>query len=86
MQDGKGACIAVLFICLAGTVCAQEDARIRCFLLGKVSQNACPFTGYFRDDPLFILNLEPIPADLPDSDKRKIDRQYFPRNLSLIHI
>jgi hypothetical protein len=74
--------IFVLLFIIFSTVeaSAQDETRIRCFLIGKVSQNACPFTGYFRDDPLFILNLEPVPADLPDSDKRKIDRQYFPRN------
>jgi hypothetical protein len=58
----------------------DHPAIISCFLIGGVSPRQCPLTGYFREDPMFRYSVEPIPADLSDDDKRKIDRQYFPRS------
>jgi hypothetical protein len=73
-----------LLLVLSLSALSADVQRISCFLIGKVDARACPFTGFFREDPLFSYNLEPIPADLPDSDKRKIDRQYFPRNREIL--
>ena len=38
-----------------------------------------PFRTLFTRDPLFTYTLYPLPPDLSDSDKRKLDRVYYPR-------
>ncbi len=69
-----------LVLLLSASALSGDVSRIKCFLIGNVGARLCPFTGYFREDPLFVYSVEPIPADLPDKDKLKIDRQYFPRH------
>ena len=72
-------------ICSISQVLSQgESSRISCFIIGKVHPTSCPFTGYFGEDPLFRYSLEPIPADMPDKDKRKLDRLYFPRTRKIL--
>jgi hypothetical protein len=77
---GRAGIVLGLVLLLSGSAVLADGPRISCFLIGNVGAGSCPFTGFFREDPLFVYSLEPIPADLPDKDKRKIDRQYFPRN------
>jgi len=38
-----------------------------------------PFRTLFIRDPLFTYTLYPLPPDLDDNDKRKLDRVYYPR-------
>jgi hypothetical protein len=77
--------LAVLLSATASGVRGEEDTpRISAFILGKASPRGCPFVGYFGEDPLFTYSLEPIPADLPNKEKRKIDRLYYPRTRKIL--
>lgn len=53
--------------------------RISCFVVGEVHPAANAFTALFMQDPLFVYRAYPIPVDLPDGEKQKLDRVYFPR-------
>lgn len=72
-------CLALVLSLLLLQASFAQEQRISCFLIGSVHPNRCPFTNFFSEDPLFTYSVEPIPADLPDEAKRKIDRLYFPR-------
>ena len=43
-----------------------------------------PFRILFLRDPLFEHSLYPLPPDLNDDDKRKLDRVYYPRTRDLL--
>ncbi|MBU7004429.1 MAG: hypothetical protein HXS50_02595 [Theionarchaea archaeon] len=43
-----------------------------------------PFRTLFIRDPLFTYKLYPLPPDLSDSDKRKLDRVYYPRTRQML--
>jgi len=58
----------------------SEPSRITGFVIGHsmyVWYN--PFRILFMQDPMFDYSLYPLPPDLSDSDKRKLDRVYYPR-------
>ncbi len=70
--------LAVLF-CINAAIVQGSPERINCFVIGSVDPTRCPFTGFFIQDPLFKYSVEPVPVDMGDREKRKIDRIYFPR-------
>lgn len=43
-----------------------------------------PFRTLFIQDPIFDYSLFPLPPDLSDSDKRKLDRVYYPRTREIL--
>ncbi len=43
-----------------------------------------PFRVLFMRDPLFTYSLYPLPPDLCDDDKRKLDRVYYPRTREIL--
>ena len=53
------------------------SSRISGFVIGYTRYD--PFKILFMQDPLFTYSLYPLPSDLPDCDKRKLDRVYYPR-------
>jgi len=59
---------------------AEDDTRrISCLAIGGVSPAYNPFTALFVQDPLFTYRAYPLPPDLTDAEKRKLDRVYYPR-------
>ncbi len=76
----------VLTFCLLliTSPCVVSVDRVSCFILGKVRHSLCPLTSFFSEDPLFVYSLEPIPSGLSDEERRKFDRQYFPRSRSAL--
>ncbi len=52
-------------------------SRVSGMVIGCVGCNE--FSVLFMQDPLFTCTLYPLPADLSDNDKRKLDRVYYPR-------
>jgi len=82
----KGQCFfAILAICffLIPANGAQGD-RISVFIIGGTHPTGNPFTGYCMQDPLLKYTLEPIPPDLPDGEKQKLDRIYYPRTRAIL--
>ena len=80
---------AVLVICIllvivfyqacTGVLAQEGTTRISCFVMGGVSPAANAFTALFEQDPLFRYRAYPLPTDLPDGIKQKLDRVYYPR-------
>ena len=68
--------VSLVLIFLA-QVQASEVERISGMVIGCVGCNE--FNLLFTRDPLFTYTVYPLPADLPDRDKRKLDRVYYPR-------
>ncbi len=54
--------------------------RISLLVIGYVSPSYNPFSALAEQDPLFVYKAYPLPPDLPDPDKRKLDRIYYPRS------
>ncbi len=75
--------LVLIYVCPA-VLAADEGERIPIFLIGATHPAINPFTGYFMQDPLFIYALEPIPPDLPDGEKQKLDRIYYPRTRQIL--
>ena len=64
---------------------AERNQKISGFVIGHsmyVWYN--PFRILFMRDPLFDYSLYPLPPDLSDDDKRKLDRVYYPRTRDLL--
>jgi hypothetical protein len=76
--------ILAMVIVLACPYSWGEDGRISVFLIGWTHPIGNPFTGYFMRDPLFTFAVEPIPPDIPDSEKQKLDRIYYPRTRQIM--
>ena len=77
--------VAFLLISSLAAGSALDGRLISAFVIGHsgyVWYN--PFRVLFSRDPQFRYNLYPLPPDLPDSDKRKLDRVYFPRTRRLL--
>jgi hypothetical protein len=74
---------AVAVVATSGVILAedpqQDHGRIHCFLIGGVHPEVNPFTGFFMEDPLFGYGVEPIPPDISNEEKRRLDRIYYPR-------
>jgi len=69
--------VVLLFLLVSSQVHASEVERISGMVIGCVGCNE--FNLLFTRDPLFTYTVYPLPADLPDRDKRKLDRVYYPR-------
>lgn len=82
----RSAIILVVLVASVGIPCARgaDDGRISVFLIGGTHPAGNPFTGYVMVDPLFTYALEPIPPDLEDGLKRKLDRVYYPRTREML--
>ena len=74
----------VLITSIAGIAAEPRGERISIFLIGGTHPTGNPFTGYCMQDPLFTYALEPIPPDLSDGEKQKLDRIYYPRTRDLL--
>jgi len=62
-----------------------DDLRIPCFVMGeRVDPAGNAFTASFIQDPLFRYAAYPLPPDLSDAEKRKLDRVYFPRTRKIL--
>ncbi len=74
----KGA-ICLVSILLAASAAAGDSQvdRISGMVIGCVGCNE--FNVLFIRDPLFTYTAYPLPPDLPDEEKRKLDRVYYPR-------
>ncbi len=86
MRNRAGYICTVLLVVILLPECLSidQETRISCFILGKVQASLCPFTSYFQEDPLFVYSLEPIPSGLTNEERRRYDRQYFPRTRSIL--
>jgi hypothetical protein len=73
--------ISLPFVSPSGVAAGGEDGpRIPCFVMGQVvSAPHNPFTSLFLQDPLFTYGLFPLPTNIGVTDKRKLDRVYYPR-------
>ncbi len=71
--------VIALSLLIGSGASTKPNDRISVFLIGSVHPAQNPFTGYFMQDPLFTYRLEPIPPDIADSEKQKLDRIYYPR-------
>jgi hypothetical protein len=60
----------------------SELSKISGFVIGYIRYD--PFKILFMQDPLFTYSLYPLPSDLDDSDKRKLDRVYYPRTRKIL--
>ena len=60
----------------AASLCSNGSKRISLLVIGYVSPSYNPFSALAEQDPLFVYKAYPIPPDLPDPDKRKLDRIY----------
>jgi hypothetical protein len=61
----------------------DEDPRISCLILGhNIYMWHTPMRILSIKDPLFVHAEYPIPPDLDDASKRKLDRVYYPRTRS----
>jgi len=76
--------IAALLTLVVAVAAAENDERISVFLIGGTYPPGNPFMGYAMQDPLLSYGVEPIPPDLPDGDKRKLDRIYYPRTRQIL--
>jgi hypothetical protein len=79
----KAVCLAspliAILICPAGaeTLPSSDRTRISGMVIGCVGCNE--FNTLFIRDPLFTYAVYPLPADISDGSKRKLDRVYYPR-------
>lgn len=74
-----------LYMSVQGVSSAVEDVRISCFVMGgAVSPSINPFSALCEQDPLFIYSAYPLNPDLPEGQKRKLDRIYFPRTRQVL--
>jgi hypothetical protein len=74
--------VSVLLALVLSPVPGQgEPSRIPVFVIGHAQFVVCcnPFRALFMEDPLFEFSLYPLPPDLDDRDKQKLDRVYYPR-------
>jgi hypothetical protein len=76
-------CLLVLAIGTGTVTYQSEDPRISSIILGRPVAIANMYGNPMRilsiKDPLFIHAEYPIRADLPEPDRRKLDRVYYPR-------
>jgi len=65
---------------------AEGDGLIiPCFVMGEsVDPAGNAFTALFIQDPLFRYTAYPLPPDLSDTEKRKLDRVYYPRTRKIL--
>lgn len=64
---------------------AEGGSRIPCFVMGQVvTAPYNPFTSLFIEDPLFTFGLYPLPTNIDLSDKKKLDRVYYPRTAEIL--
>jgi len=62
-----------------------RSERITGFVLGHSGYMwHNPFRILFRRDPIFAYDIYPLPPDLSDDDKRKLDRVYYPRTKDVL--
>ncbi len=80
--------LAVIFVLMLPPVLPRDSSdqgRISAFVIGHftyVWYN--PFRILFLRDPMFDYSLYPLPPDLSDNDKRKLDRVYYPRTREML--
>jgi len=77
--------LLLLLLILIPFIQGQPGERIRGLVIGHsmyVWSN--PFRILFLRDPAFDHSLYPLPPDLCDDDKRKLDRVYYPRTRELL--
>lgn len=80
------ATIAMLLLalaCLIGTAEAKQE-RISCLLIGSVIPGVCPLPNYFTEDPLFTYVSDPQQSGLPEEERLRLDRLYFPRTRKVL--
>lgn len=82
--ETRSGIIAALLMLVVAVAAAEDDERIPIFLIGGTYPPGNPFMGYAMQDPLLTYGVEPIPADLPDGDKRKLDRIYYLRTRQIL--
>jgi len=75
--------MVVALSCLAATAEARQE-RISCLLIGSVIPGVCPLPNYFSEDPLFMYMSDPQQAGLPDEERLRLDRLYFPRTRKVL--
>ena len=75
-------CLAIQFLSTGSSL--GTDQRISCFVIGGVHPAANAFTALFMQDPLFTYQAYPLNPDLPDGEKQKLDRVYYPRTGKLL--
>jgi len=84
-HHGSSACLAIILalFSLAGISCVSaqpQTERISGFIIGHAGfVFEDPFRALFMQDPLFTYTLYPLPPDLSNHDKQKLDRVYYPR-------
>jgi hypothetical protein len=80
--------LGVIALCLGtcmGGSAESRGSKISGFVIGHSGfvWND-PFRLLFMRDPLFTYSLYPLPPDIPDDDKRKLDRVYYPRTREIL--
>jgi hypothetical protein len=69
----------------AGSPDGQQASKISGIVIGHYGFVWYdPFRILFHRDPIFTYTLYPLPPDLGDDDKRKLDRVYYPRTGELL--
>ncbi len=76
------ATVAMVTVAGTGGSAESEGSKISGFVIGHVWYD--PFKILFMQDPLFTYSLYPLPSDIPYSDKRKLDRVYYPRTREIL--
>jgi len=87
MMKRRAPCIGTLLLIMVATCQAlssdtsrEADPRISGLVIGHAGFVwHDPFRSLFIRDPLFTYALYPLPPDLDDNHKRKLDRVYYPR-------
>ncbi|MBU7004311.1 MAG: hypothetical protein HXS50_01995 [Theionarchaea archaeon] len=77
LSKKSAACLAFVLLIASTVAAASQVERISGMVIGCVGCNE--FNLLFIRDPLFTYTVYPLPPDLPDKDKRKLDRVYYPR-------
>ena len=63
----------------------STDGRIGGFVIGhSMYVWGNPFRILFLRDPIFDYSIYPLPPDLSDPEKRRLDRVYYPRTKALL--
>lgn len=81
-----GSVIILLVAGQCGAVLGEgNDLRIPCFVMGQVvTAPYNPFTSLFLQDPLFRYGLYPLPTNINPTEKKKLDRVYYPRTSKML--
>jgi hypothetical protein len=68
----------LVVVCIPSASGGEEG--ISCFVIGVVDPAQNAFAAFFRVDPLFTYSVEPLPPDLSNQEKQRLDRLYYPRS------